>query len=447
MRWLILMLVLLLAGCTPTDRPASPEPRTIYLEAGSGSYLSLDLPEGWSESSARGERVFVHKKQGRLVIHDLGSNLRKSWLDQLHKAQSCLPDRLAEARDLIQAPFALDREPDWDRLRPLMAPLSDPVQTPKKFQHDLDKLVEYLQSSLPPEDLTGRVQDYYLHHGYALRSQQSLSEHGQKLTLVEFGTRAQFGHGLYALVHDHLIGLELYSSARERATAPAFLSQLAHTLALDVALPPGAEATGPTPTPQVAQTRPIRHSRRRTRGEPGTFAAILKWLGPWLPTVLLMIFIGAPAYLGARGGYAAAEARGADPRRGAAGGAFTATFFAIVTCGSIVVALAWYWALQAPRGSGVMTPVAASMFLTILMLIFGIVASALAASLAALGAYLGSGMGGRSGAALAALLAILGLLATPLVFQNMPIRSKRRRSAAPIPIHYAIENRTAVTNC
>ena len=250
---------------------------------------------------------------------------------------------------------------------------------------------------------------------------------GQAALLVTYGTSAEIAQALYFVYQDHLIGVEVHASPRARTTVPALLTAIASSLTLNVPKPEPSLLSGPVPTPQAA-AQPMSERRQRRHAER---SPVWDWLLSWMPAFLFLLFTSLPAYLGARVGYSSAQASGANVRTGAASGAFTATFFAIVTCGLIFIALIWAFTLQAPGGgSGIMSLGTASVIVTVFIVFAGLAAAAVGASLAALGAYLGAGVSGFAAGALAAFFA-LGVVATPFILKGLPTSTRHRHSQAP----------------
>jgi hypothetical protein len=432
MRWLGLLLALFLWGCHPPEPPPQKAPSQVFLAVGSEAWLRMQLPPGWrQQAGAANQRVFVHSKQGRLVLQDLGPNLRQQWLEQLQKARDLLPMHPQEAEGLLSPPFLLDREADYAVLVPLL--VRDVSKNPPKGRQQLGPLIDYLRSHIPSDDLVSRLQDNYQRRGYHLKGQQDRTVQGQAGLLVSFGTRQEVGQGLYFLYKGHLIAVEVHASARERGAIPNLLTGLAEAFALDVPRPQADLLQGPTPTPRVA--RPVgsvggRHHRPHKASSP-----LGRWLGPWVPLMFFLCFTSLPAYLGARGGYRSAEMSGGDVRTGAASGAFTATFFAILACGLVALLVVWAFTLQAPGGGGgIMSLGMASVIFTVVLVFGCLAAGAVGASLAAVGAYFGAGSGGLASGLLAALLAALGVVCTPFLLKSMPGPTRRSGSSIP-PVH------------
>jgi len=233
---------------------------------------------------------------------------------------------------------------------------------------------------------------------------------GQDGSLVQFSDK-QVSYGLTFVFHERQVLVRHYCPPKQREGSPTLLTSLAGTIQLDVA-------------PLVAENQQERPSRRRSGG----------WV-VWLGAGLLLLATTAPPYLGARGGYAMAEATGGNVRSGAAQGALNAVCASLTCYTLVLVALLWYWAASAPSGSGVMTPGAASFFVTIFLVLGAIALIAVGGSLAAVGAYLGASRGGSSAGLLAALFTVLGFFVTPALLASRPDHHKsRHHSSLPAAI-------------
>ena len=233
---------------------------------------------------------------------------------------------------------------------------------------------------------------------------------GQDGSLVQYSAR-QVTYGLSFVFHERQVLVRHYCPPKQREASPALLTTLAGTIQFDAA-------------PLVAENEQERErpSRRRSGG----------WI-LWLGAGLLLLATTAPPYLGARGGYAMAEATGGNVRSGAAQGALQAVSASLTCYTLVLVALLWYWAASAPSGSGVMTPAAASFFVTIFLVLGAIALIAVAGTLAAAGAYLGASRGSSSAGLLAALFTVLGFFVTPAWLASMPDHHNNRRHHSSLP--------------
>lgn len=418
-RRLVLMLGLLfLTACTGT--PKASGPAELYFQTGSG-VLRLHPVGGWQPSAASHGRAW-HNRQARLEIFTIPrvSPMLAAGVQALQEAEGLALKKPQRARDRLDRlydnlkriqRFEADSrllESAWydlkaNRCKPALPKLAAVRQ---HLQADLDQtdLFPVLKSRFDTPDF----------HRYPQDAGQPLSLAGRlPAALFSISTGGAFGHGLYFLKGEELVAVEYFTSPKERAGGAEVLRQMGSTLEFDVPSPAPDLLAEPTPEPRPT-ARQTRSHRVRERGW------LERTLVRSLPWLVFLAFTALPAYLGASSGYLAAQMAGGNHRSAAAQGAGSATFFGfgMGVVAACVLLLAFTFGL--PAGSGIMSPFAGGVLISMVLAVLGVIGATAAALAAGLGAYVGAGISRGAAARLAALGAMAGAMLGPLAMGWFP---------------------------
>lgn len=445
MKWLsLLVLILLLGGCgiSPGSSTPSPTPAALqhaYFQTQQGP-IQFDLSGDWKAGLSSPEMHWSSRQHGHLTVRAFSRWPHEELLKQLRSAEEKALSKPQDASEALTRPIQqMMRIPHWEPLakeldkawtqlrkgegKPALASLQKVRQSLEKEKETRD-FPTVLKWRFECEDL-GR-------HPESPPQPIPVGSQKDPALLVVLNNGQSLGHGFYFARGQEIIGFELFAEPKERPKSPAVLTEMASTLILEGVQVDPAQLAAASPTPaSLPTTRPGRHREERHRS--GT-SAWMRGLFTLLPWAIFLGFTALPAYLGATWGYQAAEMGGANVRSGAAQGAMQATFFGFgVGLGGACLCLL-LGGLMLPTGSGIMSPFMAGTFLSILLVLFGLVAAVAAALMAATGAYLGASTGRRTAGLCAAVGALLGTILGPLLLASMPTRRSRSYSSLPIPV-------------
>ncbi len=223
--------------------------------------------------------------------------------------------------------------------------------------------------------------------------------------LRESGTLKQTEDGLWVLESrlmmlfvwaEHTILLRASTSSTSWGGLAEELSKAVSTLELDCPPPDPSHFVARKPSPQTQAQAPSSPTPSRDNE--------LYFLLGWGPKIAFLFFFALPAFFGAKTGYGSE-----NPREGAARGAATAVMFSLsvlVICGAVAILA---WGLMSEKGSGTVSPIAASFMVLVIGVPVGLLAAGCLAMAAAGTAYLGAAQGATKAGLYAALAAPVGL--------------------------------------
>ena len=216
-------------------------------------------------------------------------------------------------------------------------------------------------------------------------------------------------NGLYFFWSDALVAITASSEPRHMKQVCEEFSKIIPRLELDCPPPSSADKQIEGPVPPTG--KPPAPTRDRE----------LAWLLS-IPSWVLWMVVGVPAYLGAVGGYG-----GDDACRGSAKGAWNAVFWTLCVVVVAAAAMILIWGAEQPAGSGIATPWAVALIGAFLGTIVGITAAAFMGMAAAMAAYQGARRGPHVAGLAAALAAPVGLtilaLVLGIVVMGQPLKS------------------------
>ena len=413
--WWVL-LCLLLSSCA--QLPSGPQ--TVYFQgppslgeggggnAAPGGVVSFPLDPEWTAVYAPEGRSWRHKQRGTLRVFAVAA--RPEELTVLRELSQQVPG--PDAERLMSVSRALQLQPLYQGERGTK--LFEIVGLARKGRaaqaHTrLVSLVEAWDKEWQTEDFAALLLLRFKTRALLRYAKSDLSvlrvQERAPAVVCPVSQGQTIDDGLYVLHGDSILVFELSNS-----NTHDFLRQLADTLQLDATVPDAKLLEGPPP-PQAASPTPAPQPERRL-GAPDLSRPALRALA----LLLVCLFGGLPAYLGAVAGYETARVGGEDVRAGAARGASSASFYTtqavtVLVC-LTVVALG---AIYNRDGAGIMSLLAGSVFIALLVGCAGLVMGVVAALMAAAGASLGARWGPSSAGRLAALGVVLALVVAPLL--------------------------------
>lgn len=386
---LLLALLLLAAGCSPTpNEPANAPAATVSV---GNSYLAYRLPAGFKPSQENGHLSWSKKDVGLLRVRNLGLQPGEAAARSLEQALASgdLSSLFSFPPQAFE-PRAAMRE-QVERVRQLSRGArgqGEAAPLPPAVRQELEKLSADFRAS---EDSTLEARAPTAIGTQPPLEPRSIEVQGQPARMISYRTQYGEASSMYLIDRGEMIQFEFFGQAQE---GYSLFEALAQSIELDSKTPLPVDV--PTPA------RPEKKKPQSTRGP--------SWLGPllpYLPYAFLLLFTSLPAALGASLGYQNAELTDGNVTRGAAGGAFqgaaTGVFVGFLLTAALIVVLAATTDTRGGAGIGA--------FVVILVLTIGCAFGGLVCgALAALGARIGASAGRGPAALLAALLAGPGLM-------------------------------------